>query len=232
MSGTGRHKPLGGINETHRLGESRTGSSALISALQTCNTLKARDGDNCKDLHGRGICAACTLKYGIPCSPIAQPEPKYRNQQFQGAAGLSLTHHYSLWRQACPLCCWAVWWGGDRRRSRRWCPPGCVCTLHCCPEWIKIQRIHRVPFRQLFHQRALQGRCTSQIRCERSPQKAFTSSGEVTEQTWDPTPLHCCYLTFTMSAIQFLSIHKHLLWAYLGISWHLRGVNLLKLKWQ
>lgn len=39
---------------------------------------------------------------------------------------------------------------------------------------------------------------------ESSSEKSFTSLGAVTEQTWNPTPLHCCCLTFTVTATQLL----------------------------
>lgn len=83
--------------------------------------------------------------------------------------------------------------------------PGCVLYPELLSWMDKIQRIQTVPFGQLFPQGALLGRCTSQIRCARSPQKTFTPPGEVTEQTWAPP--HCCYLTFCMTVRQ-LPVHS------------------------
>lgn len=86
------------------------------------------------------------------------------------------------------------------------------CTLHCCPEWIKHRKSNLSP---------LQRRCTIQIRCERSPQKAFTSPGEVTEETWDPHPTPLLLFDFhhdcNAVACPFTSICCGLIWAYLGI---------------
>lgn len=86
-----------------------------------------------------------------------------------------------------------------------------------------IQEVAVYQWRAMFQQGAhfmpafSAGRMWKSISCDlqKGPQKRhsfhFTSLRSVTEWTWNPTPFHCCYLTFTTTAVQ-LSIHKHFLW--------------------
>lgn len=121
---------------------------------------------------------------------------------------------------------------GWRQEEKQGMMLAVFCTPHCCTQWIKYRGSKLSP----------SGSCSIRVLCKedvqvrldvKDPHKRHSHPQEKW-QSRSETPPHSTAVIWLSPWLQCscLSVHEHFLWAYLGISWHLRGVNLLKLKWQ